>query len=113
MTRRTLLGALKCAFRELRRELDTILAIAAVGGREMGLVEREVESSLSKFVLVQTVWATRERSEALMPHGRLGPGVGQAQPTNACIMNSNTIPATSPRLRVFPSFAHSATANSA
>ena len=42
MTRRTLLGALKCAFRELRRELDTILAIAAVGGREMGLVEREV-----------------------------------------------------------------------
>lgn len=31
MTRRTLLGALKCAFRELRRELDTILAIFAAG----------------------------------------------------------------------------------
>lgn len=42
MTRRTLLGALKCAFRELRRELDTILAIAAVIWREMGLVERGV-----------------------------------------------------------------------
>jgi hypothetical protein len=36
MTRRTLLGALKCAFRELRRELDTILAIAAVDGRNGG-----------------------------------------------------------------------------
>lgn len=49
MTRRTLLGALKCAFRELRRELDTILAIAAVDGREMGLVEREGEVRCRKI----------------------------------------------------------------
>jgi hypothetical protein len=37
MTRRTLLGAEKCAFRDLRRELATIdLAIAAVKSRLSG-----------------------------------------------------------------------------
>ena len=50
MTRRTLLGALKCAFRELRRELDTILAIFAAGWAGDGLVERE-EMSLSNRIL--------------------------------------------------------------
>jgi hypothetical protein len=39
MTRRTLLGALKCAFRDLRRELATIdwtLVIVAVNSRLSG-----------------------------------------------------------------------------
>lgn len=44
MTRRTLLGALKCDFRDLRRELATTawtLAIVAVNVVIVGLVEIE------------------------------------------------------------------------
>jgi hypothetical protein len=43
MTRRTLLGALKCAFRDLRRELATIdwtFVIFAVNWRVVGLLGR-------------------------------------------------------------------------
>lgn len=51
MTRRTLLGALKCAFRDLRRELATIdwtLVIFAVDGRVGGLVGK-VRVAISKL----------------------------------------------------------------
>lgn len=53
MTRRTLLGALKCAFRDLRRELATIaltLVIFAVGLAVVGLVDK-VRVAITKLVL--------------------------------------------------------------
>lgn len=83
MTRRTLLGALKCAFRELRRELDTILAIAAVDWREMGLVEQEGKSvAVVKFLRILSgssgLAARSERARTRICARGLGPDMAGA-----------------------------------
>lgn len=105
MTRRTLLGALKCAFRELRRELDTILAIAAVDGREKGLVEREVGySAVEKFANIDVALAMRSECASTV-HGRVGPDV-LAGVTRALQLPSPYPPTSIPQ-RVFALFVRS------